>query len=111
MRRRVLIVLLLICVMGAGCRSSPSLAFQKGTSSDAEYIARVFSASIVVVAAIESDTFMHLTRQENADLQLRRLKVRVENVLRGDLVPGTTADYYYTWAGGSTAPDFSGFGT
>jgi hypothetical protein len=85
--------------IGAGCRSSPNLVFQKGTSSDADYIARIFNAPIVVVGSIESDAFVRLTRQYGIHLQLRKLNVRVENVLRGDLVVGTTTVYYYTWAG------------
>ena len=108
MRRWVLIICCSFAI-GAGCRSSPSLAFQRGTSSDAEYIAKVFSAPIVVVGSIELDTLVRLTRQQHVDLQLRQLRVRVENVLRGDLVPGTTTVYYYTWAGAFDGPRPLGF--
>jgi hypothetical protein len=42
-------------------------------------------------------------------LQLRRLTVRVENVLRGAPVPETIAVYYFTWAGGFDGPRPLGF--
>ena len=37
-------------------------------------------------------------------LQLRRLQVRVENILKGDVSRGTVAVYYFTFAGEFDGP-------
>ena len=37
-------------------------------------------------------------------IQLRKLKLRVESVLRGDLIPNNVAVYYFTWAGAFDGP-------
>jgi hypothetical protein len=103
MRKLVLAVCFLF-VIDAGCRSSPRLVFQKGTSSDSEYISKVFSAPIVVVGVIESDTLERGPARGDRDIQLRKLRVRVENVLRGDVIPEKTTVYYYTWAGAFNGP-------
>ncbi len=79
----------------AGCTSSPRLVFQKGTRSDSEYLAKVFNAPIVIVGVIDSDTLVRAPiRWEGTTIQLRKLKVRVENVLRGNAIPDTATVYY-----------------
>src|ERR1017187_2112764 len=109
MRKWFLAVCLSLAI-DAGCRSSPRLVFQKGTSSDSEYLKQVFAAPIVVVGAIESDTLVRgPIHADGVTIQLRKLKVRVENVLRGDVIPETTAVYYFTWAGGFDGPKPLGF--
>lgn len=95
----------LLVVINAGCRSLPRLVYQKPTASDSEYLAQVFAAPIVVVGVIESDTLVRgPARSDGALVQLRKLKIRVENVLRGDAVGGAAIVYYFTWAGGFDGP-------
>ena len=109
MRKWFLAVCLSVAIDG-GCRSSPRLVFQKGTSSDSEYLAKVFNAPIVVVGAIESDTVVRSPIHSDGMLiQLRKLKVRVENILRGDAVPESATVYYFTWAGAFNGPRPLGF--
>jgi hypothetical protein len=109
MRKLFLAVCLSVAIDG-GCRSSPRLVFQKGTSSDSEYLAKVFNAPIVVVGAIESDTVVRSPIHSDGMLiQLRKLKVRVENILRGDAVPESATVYYFTWAGAFNGPRPLGF--
>ena len=94
----------------AAGESSPRLVFQKGTSSDSEYLTKVFAAPIVVVGAIESDTLVRgPIHSDGMLIQLRKLKVRVENVLRGGAVLETTTIYYFTWAGAFNGPRPLGF--
>jgi hypothetical protein len=108
--RRWLIAVCLSFVIDAGCRSSPRLAFQKGTNSDAEYLVKVFTAPIVIVGVIKSDTLVRgPIYSDGMTIQLRRLKVRVENILRGNALPETVTVYYFTWAGGSDGPKALGF--
>ena len=109
MRKWFLVVCLSLAI-DAGCRSSPRLVFQKGTSSDSEYLTKVFAAPIVVVGAIQSDTLVRgPIHSDGMLIQLRKLKVRVENVLRGDAVLETTTVYYFTWAGAFNGPRPLGF--
>lgn len=94
----------------AGCGSSPRLVFQKGTSSDSEYLAKVFSAPIVAVGVIESDALVRgPIHSDGMVIQFRKLKVRVENVLRGDVTLETNTVYYFTWAGAFNGPRPLGF--
>lgn len=104
----------LCLAVGAGC-GAPRLIDYKPTHSDSEYRQQIFSSPIVVVGVIESDTLVrnrvpsHWDRQ--ALLQFRKLKIRVENVLRGDSVPTTATVYYFTWAGAFNGPRPLGFWT
>ena len=65
-------------------------------------------APIVIVGVLVSDTLIirpvphHLNPK--IPLQLRKLQVRVENVLKGDIRGGTIAVYYFTFAGGFDGP-------
>lgn len=62
------------------------------------------SASIVVVGVLTADTLVRSQVPMHSDptypLQLRRLTVRVENVLKGTPMPQRIDVYYFTWAGG-----------
>ena len=66
------------------------------------------SAPIVVVGVVQSDTVvlrpvpMHSDR--STPLQMRRMHVAVENVLRGDVQGRHVEIYYFTWAGGFNGP-------
>lgn len=109
--------LLTVCLsvaVGTGC-GSPRLIDYKSTHSESEYHQQIFSSPIVVVGVILSDTLVrnrvpsHWDRQTL--LQFRKLKVRVENVLRGDSIPSAAAIYYFTFAGGFNGPRPLGFWT
>lgn len=93
----------------ASVKPGAKLKFQEGTRSDQEYLAKVFSAPIVVVAVIQSDTLVHGPTAASERIQLRQLQVRVENVLRGKDIPEAARIYYYTWAGAFNGPRPLGF--
>jgi hypothetical protein len=66
------------------------------------------AAPIVVVGILASDTLVLRPVPQHADpkypLQLRKLQVKVENVLKGDIRCGSIAVYYFTFAGGFDGP-------
>ncbi len=66
------------------------------------------SAPIVVAGILVSDTQILHRVPEHADpstpLQLRQLRVTVENVLKGDLSRGDILVYYFAFAGGFDGP-------
>jgi hypothetical protein len=66
------------------------------------------SAPIVVVGVLASDTLIRKPVPMRSDpkypLQLRKLTVQVENVLKGTPIPKKIAVYYFTWAGGFSGP-------
>jgi len=71
------------------------------------------SAPIIVVGVLKSDTLVATPVRAHSEphslLQLRRLTVTVENVLKGSDIHGTIAVYYFTWAGGFDGPRPLGF--
>ena len=71
------------------------------------------SAPIVVVGVLSADTLVSRPVPMHSDpkspLQLRRLTVQVENVLKGGPLPDTITVYYFTWAGGFDGPSPLGF--
>ncbi len=75
----------------------------------------VNSAPIVMVGVLASDTLVSRPVPMHSDpkcpLQLRRLTVHVENVLRGAPIPTVIVVYYFTWAGGFDGPGPLGFWT
>src|SRR5579863_3127425 len=75
----------------------------------------VESAPIVVVGVLLSDILVRRPIPMRSDpkvpLQLRRLAVRVEHVLKGSNIPGAITVYYFTWAGGFDGPRPLGFWT
>ncbi len=62
------------------------------------------SAGIAVVGVIASDSLVLRPVPMHSDatcpLQLRRLGIRIENVLRGSVAAGKIEVFYFTWAGG-----------
>jgi len=62
----------------------------------------------VIVGVLASDTLVRRPVPKRSDpeypLQLRKLRVRVENVLRGDVTGGTIEVYYFAFAGGFDGP-------
>ena len=87
-----LVAMVLLALLLVSVKPELPLMFQKRTSSDSEYLAPIFSAPIVVVAVIQSDTLVHGPTASDQHSQLRKLQVRVENVLRGEDIPGTGYD-------------------
>jgi len=71
------------------------------------------TAPIVVVGVLTSDTLALRPIPMHSDpkslLQLRKLRVRVENVLKGAPISETIAVYYFTWAGAFDGPRPLGF--
>jgi hypothetical protein len=65
-------------------------------------------ATHVVVGIILSDIAVRKPipsrRNDGYPMQLRRLRLRTENILKGDLKPGTIAVYYFHLAGGFNGP-------
>ena len=68
----------------------------------------IFNAPIVVLGVLLSDTPVRppipSPRNRGYPLQLRRLSLRVENVLRGNLTTGAVAVYYFALAGPVDGP-------
>ena len=67
------------------------------------------SAPIIVVGVLASDKLIRKPVPMRSDptypLQLRRLTVHVENVLRGSPIPNVIAVYYFAFAGGFDGPE------
>lgn len=74
---------------------------------------QIFDAPIVVVGVILSDARVGRTVpcQPNADcpMELRKVVIRVENVLRGDVAPATLGVFYYYPTGPVSTPGFLGW--
>jgi hypothetical protein len=66
------------------------------------------AAPIVVVGSLLSDTLVIRPVPQHSDpkfpLQLRRLKLRVESILKGDVIGESIEVYYFTWAGAFDGP-------
>lgn len=75
---------------------------------------KIFSAPLVVVGVADSDTRVGGTRPSKDDpkypMQLHRVRIHVENVLRGELSDGAVWAYYFGFAGGFNGPRPLGFG-
>lgn len=71
------------------------------------------TAPIVVVGVLTSDTLalrpIPMHSDPESSLQLRKLRVRVENVLKGAPISETITVYYFTWAGAFNGPRPLGF--
>jgi hypothetical protein len=69
--------------------------------ANADYLTEIFPAPVVVVAVIDSDNLVRKPipsrRTPGLLLQLRRVDMRVENVLRGSVPKGLTTIYYFAW--------------
>ena len=100
---RQLLVATLMLGLGASCGSSPRLVDYPLAHSDSEF-EQIFSAPIVVIGVIVSDTLSRRPIPSHWDpdtaLQLRRLDLRVENSLRGVIGAPRVTVYYFGFAGG-----------
>lgn len=69
---------------------------------------RIFDAPLVAVGVIVSDTDEGRTapckRGADCPMQLHRLNVRIENILRGSLETGEVAVYYFMFASAFSSP-------
>src|SRR5690349_1360946 len=87
-----------LLLFGVSCAKPPGLV---DYDVNADYLTEIFPAPLVVVATISSDTLVRRPvpsrRTPDLLLQLRRVDVRVENVLRGNARKGATTIYYFTW--------------
>jgi len=117
MNRRIgvivaVVAIFTLAVVLISVKPEAPLIDQKLTHSDSEYLEQIFSAPIVVVGSILSDALVRSPVPSvwtRSPLQLRKLKISVENVLRGDAISGTNAVYYFTWAGAFNGPKPLGF--
>jgi hypothetical protein len=101
------VAMLIVAVLLVSVKPEAPLIDQKLTQSDSEYLEQIFSAPIVVVGSILSDTLVRgpvPSVWTRSPLQLRKLKLTIENVLRGGATPGTATVYYFTWAGAYNGP-------
>jgi hypothetical protein len=104
-RRSLSVLFLLIFAIGLqqAIRSvPPRLVDQCDRDGDSRQ-----SAPIIIVGVIQSDTLivpvpMHSDRTRR--LQLRRMRVAVENVLRGAIKQERVDIYYFTWGGAFNGP-------
>lgn len=103
---------LILAVLLLSVTPEAPLIDQKLTHSDSEYFGQIFSAPIVVVAAILSDTLVRgpvKSYWTRSPLQMRKLEVRVGNILRGGAIQEVATAYYFTWASGFDGPRPLGF--
>ena len=96
-RRGTLRSLLVLAVagVGSGCSRSPKLI-----PYEAQEYERIFDAPMVIVGRLISDAAAHgPVLDRGYPIQLRKLKVRVENALRGSVATGEVLVYYFAPAG------------
>ena len=99
MMRRALLTILLLAGCGGG---PPSLSVHTEPENE-----KCRAAPLVIVGAIESDE--DATQGRTADMQLRRMRIRMENVLRGKALLGGLTEssidvYYFKFGSGYTGP-------
>jgi len=101
-------LLLAICGLFFGCRRVPRLTDYRFPRDMNEYRA-ARTDSIVVVGSIRADVPVDQARKSrwepDVKLQLHRMQIHIENVLRGSLHAGTTMPvYYFRLASSFTGP-------
>jgi hypothetical protein len=99
----------LLVLVNAGCSHTPKLA-QYDENSNAD--ARSAPLVIVGVASLGARVGTPVPRRDDPQypMQMHRVSVRVENVLRGSLDERSIAVYYFGFAGGFDGPRPLGFG-
>jgi hypothetical protein len=98
----LLVIVIAVALQGLMRSLPPRLIDQCGDGADPR------SAPIVVVGVVRSDTLVlrpvPMHKDRSTPLQMRRMHVSVENVLRGD-IPGQHVEiYYFTWASAFDGP-------
>jgi len=105
-----LAALLVLIVLGAGCSAPPKL-----TEFDEQSNEQARSAPLVIVGVADSDVRVGRRvpsrRNPNWPMQLHRVRVRIENVLKGSIGEQTISVYYFGFAGGFNGPRPLGFGS
>lgn len=98
----------LFVALNAGCDRTPHL-----TEFDEQSSEQARSAPLVVVGVVNSDSpvgrHVPTRRNPNYPMQLHRISVQIENVLRGQITERTITVYYFGFAGGFDGPRPLGF--
>jgi len=99
----------LLILLDAGCSRTPRL-----TEYDQKSNSQARSAPLVVVGLADSDLPigrpLPSRHDPNYPMQLHRVKVRIENILKGSAGEPTIFVYYFAFAGGFDGPRPVGFG-
>jgi hypothetical protein len=99
----------LLIALDAACSRAPRL-----TEYDEQSNSQASSAPLVVVGVADSDVPIGhpvpSRRDPNFPMQLHRVKIRIENVLKGSVDEPTISVYYFGFAGGFDGPRPLGFG-
>jgi hypothetical protein len=90
----------LLCLLVARCSGIPKLR----PYSRQQPSGQIYNAPIVVVGVLDSDTPVGDPSQLTDGLQLRKVIVRVENVLRGKLANSAVTVYYFAFAVAYSSP-------
>ncbi len=100
---------LLLLALGNSCARAPQL-----TEYDEQSNAQARSAPLVVVGVADSDVMIGNAvpsrRDPNYPMLLHRVRVHVENVLKGSISEPTIEVYYFGFASGFDGPRPLGFG-
>jgi hypothetical protein len=110
MRKRLKFGVAALAASAAGClllrpepQAPPLLADQCAGRGEP-----IDSAPLAVAGVIVDDRLVRrpvpMRSNPRLQLQLRRFRMRIENVLKGDLAPGGAEVFYYAWAGGFDGP-------
>jgi hypothetical protein len=98
----------LFAAFDVACARTPRL-----TEYDEQSNEQARAAPLVVVGVVDSDSSVGRTvpsrRNPNYPMQLHRINVRIENVLRGSLSERNITVYYFGFAGGFDGPRPLGF--
>ncbi len=98
----------LLIALDAGCQAPRFTEHDENSNSQAR------SAPLVVVGVADSDVPIGRPVPSRHDpdypMQLHRVKVRIENVLKGSVDEPTISVYYFAFAGGFDGPRPLGFG-
>lgn len=98
-----------LIVLDAGCSRAPQF-----TEYDEQSNAQAHSAPLVVVGVADSDVPIGRPVSSRHDpkypMQLHRVRVQIENVLKGSIGEQTISVYYFGFAGGFDGPRPLGFG-
>lgn len=101
--------ILCVTLLNSGCTSVPRISEYPKQPYEG-----VFAAPLVVVGVADSDTRVGAKRPSKNDpnypMQLHRVRIQVENVLRGELSDSTVWAFYFGFAGGFDGPRPLGFG-
>jgi hypothetical protein len=108
-RMQAWLVPFLPIALDTGCSRTPRL-----TEYDEQSNSRARSAPLVVIGLADSDVPIGRPVPSRHDpdypMQLHRVKVRIENILRGSLGEPTISVYYFEFGGGFDGPWPLGFG-